>query len=76
MIMTRSDSLPHTHSLDPSTGLLLQVGDPTLSAMEIWGAEYQENCAFLVAPEVTMQHHHHNHDHNLDPNPHFPFYFP
>ena len=30
----------------------IPVGDPTLSAMEIWGAEYQENCAFLVAPEV------------------------
>ena len=29
----------------------IPVGDPTLSAMEIWGAEYQENCAFLVAPE-------------------------
>jgi phosphoribosylformylglycinamidine synthase len=28
----------------------IPVGDPTLSALEIWGAEYQENCAFLVAP--------------------------
>lgn len=29
----------------------IPVGDPTLSALEIWGAEYQENNAFLVAPE-------------------------
>jgi phosphoribosylformylglycinamidine synthase len=26
----------------------LPVGDPTLSVLEIWGAEYQENNAFLV----------------------------
>lgn len=26
-------------------------GDPTLSAMELWGAEYQENDAFLVTPD-------------------------
>lgn len=24
------------------------IGDPTLSAMELWGAEYQENCALLI----------------------------
>jgi phosphoribosylformylglycinamidine synthase len=27
------------------------IGDPTLSTMELWGAEYQENDAVLVAPE-------------------------
>ena len=27
------------------------VGDDTMSVMEIWGAEYQENCAFLIRPE-------------------------
>ena len=26
----------------------IPVGDPTLSVLEIWGAEYQENNAFLV----------------------------
>lgn len=26
------------------------VGDPTLSVMEIWGAEYQENNALLLHP--------------------------
>jgi phosphoribosylformylglycinamidine synthase len=29
----------------------IQVGDNTLSALEIWGAEYQEQNALLVAPE-------------------------
>lgn len=29
----------------------IPVGDPTLSALEIWGTEYQENNAFLVRPE-------------------------
>lgn len=29
----------------------LPLGDPTLSVMEIWGAEYQENNAFLIKPE-------------------------
>ena len=29
----------------------IPVGDPTMSVMEIWGAEYQENNAFLVKPE-------------------------
>eukprot|EP00981_Chlorochromonas_danica_P000290 scaffold67_cov180-Ochromonas_danica.AAC.4 len=29
----------------------IPVGDPTLSVLEIWGAEYQENNAFLVRPE-------------------------
>jgi len=29
----------------------IPVGDPTLSALEIWGAEYQENNAFLVRAE-------------------------
>ena len=31
------------------------VGDPTLSAMELWGAEYQENCALLCQPEKRAQ---------------------
>lgn len=26
------------------------LGDPTLSAMELWGAEYQENNALLIQP--------------------------
>ena len=29
----------------------IPVGDPTLSVLEIWGAEYQENNAFLVREE-------------------------
>ena len=37
-------------------GAKLQVrsivsGDPTLSVLELWGAEYQENCALLLRPE-------------------------
>ncbi|KAH8281203.1 hypothetical protein KR044_001905 [Drosophila immigrans] len=28
-----------------------QLGDPTITAMELWGAEYQENNAILCAPE-------------------------
>ena len=28
-----------------------QLGDPTLSVMEIWGAEYQESNALLVRSE-------------------------
>jgi phosphoribosylformylglycinamidine synthase len=31
----------------------LPVGDPTLSVLELWGAEYQENNAFLVHPGVS-----------------------
>eukprot|EP00595_Chromulina_sp_UTEXLB2642_P003480 CAMPEP_0196763828 /NCGR_PEP_ID=MMETSP1095-20130614/4841_1 /TAXON_ID=96789 ORGANISM="Chromulina nebulosa, Strain UTEXLB2642" /NCGR_SAMPLE_ID=MMETSP1095 /ASSEMBLY_ACC=CAM_ASM_000446 /LENGTH=1200 /DNA_ID=CAMNT_0042117895 /DNA_START=396 /DNA_END=3995 /DNA_ORIENTATION=+ len=29
----------------------LPVGDPTMTVREIWGAEYQENNAFLIKPE-------------------------
>eukprot|EP00326_Haptolina_ericina_P037336 CAMPEP_0181236458 /NCGR_PEP_ID=MMETSP1096-20121128/38191_1 /TAXON_ID=156174 ORGANISM="Chrysochromulina ericina, Strain CCMP281" /NCGR_SAMPLE_ID=MMETSP1096 /ASSEMBLY_ACC=CAM_ASM_000453 /LENGTH=887 /DNA_ID=CAMNT_0023331649 /DNA_START=70 /DNA_END=2734 /DNA_ORIENTATION=- len=29
----------------------LVIGDPTLSVLELWGAEYQENCALLLRPE-------------------------
>jgi hypothetical protein len=29
----------------------IQVGDSTLSVLEIWGAEYQENNAFLTTKE-------------------------
>ncbi|XP_030826570.1 LOW QUALITY PROTEIN: phosphoribosylformylglycinamidine synthase-like, partial [Camarhynchus parvulus] len=29
----------------------LQLGDPTLSILELWGAEYQESNALLVRPE-------------------------
>jgi len=37
-------------------GARLQVrsilsGDPSLSVLELWGAEYQENCALLLKPE-------------------------
>jgi phosphoribosylformylglycinamidine synthase len=28
-----------------------QLGDPTLSVLEIWGAEYQESNALLIRPE-------------------------
>lgn len=28
-----------------------QLGDPTISVMELWGAEYQESCAALVKKE-------------------------
>jgi hypothetical protein len=40
---------------DPLGALLqirsIPVGDPTLSVLEIWGAEYQENNAILVLPD-------------------------
>ena len=29
----------------------LVSGDPTLSVLELWGAEYQENCALLLRPD-------------------------
>jgi phosphoribosylformylglycinamidine synthase len=29
----------------------VKLGDATLSVLEIWGAEYQENSAMLIAPE-------------------------
>ncbi len=29
----------------------IKLGDPTLSVLEIWIAEYQERCGFLIAPE-------------------------
>ena len=29
----------------------LPIGDPTMSCLEMWGAEYQENNAFLIHPE-------------------------
>lgn len=29
----------------------VRVGDETLSVMEIWGAEYQENDCLLIKPE-------------------------
>ena len=28
-----------------------QLGDPTINALELWGAEYQENNAVLINPE-------------------------
>jgi phosphoribosylformylglycinamidine synthase len=28
-----------------------QVGDETMSVLEIWGAEYQENDCLLISPE-------------------------
>jgi hypothetical protein len=31
--------------------LYLQVGDETMSVLEIWGAEYQENDCLLIKPE-------------------------
>lgn len=29
----------------------MQVGDETLSVLEIWGAEYQENDCLLIRPD-------------------------
>lgn len=29
----------------------MQVGDETMSVLEIWGAEYQENDCLLIKPE-------------------------
>ena len=29
----------------------INSGDPSLSVLELWGAEYQENCALLLRPE-------------------------
>ena len=29
----------------------MKLGDATLSVLEIWGAEYQENSAMLINPE-------------------------
>ena len=29
----------------------IRVGDPSLSVLEIWGAEYQENDCLLIRPE-------------------------
>ena len=29
----------------------IACGDPTMSTLELWGAEYQENCALLCRPE-------------------------
>mmetsp|Transcript_29282 Transcript_29282/g.75454 ORF Transcript_29282/g.75454 Transcript_29282/m.75454 type:complete len:1336 (+) Transcript_29282:104-4111(+) len=42
--------------LSEPLGAKLQVrsilsGDPSLSVLELWGAEYQENCALLLRPE-------------------------
>lgn len=31
----------------------VHVGDETMSVLEIWGAEYQENNALLIKPEST-----------------------
>jgi len=33
----------------------IQLGDNTLSVLEIWGAEYQENNAMLIEPEKTEE---------------------
>lgn len=30
--------------------MAVQLGDPTLNALEIWGAEYQESNALLLRP--------------------------
>ena len=32
-----------------------QMGDPTLSILELWGAEYQESNALLVRPEARIE---------------------
>ncbi len=44
-----------TELVDPAGGRVeirnIQVGDQTMSVLEIWGAEYQERDAFLIAPD-------------------------
>jgi len=44
-----------TELVEPAGGRIeireIQVGDKTMSVLEIWGAEYQERNAFLVKPE-------------------------
>lgn len=44
-----------TELVEPAGGKIeirnIQVGDKTLSVLEIWGAEYQERNAFLILPE-------------------------
>ena len=41
--------------IDPAGGVInmrkIKLGDPTLAAVEIWCAEYQERCAFLIHPK-------------------------
>jgi phosphoribosylformylglycinamidine synthase len=43
-----------TELINPAGGVInirkIKLGDPTLSVVEIWCAEYQERCAFLVDP--------------------------
>ena len=33
-------------------GLQIKLGDETMSVLEIWGAEYQENDCILIKPEA------------------------
>jgi len=44
-----------TEIVEPAGGRIeirdIQLGDRTMSVLEIWGAEYQERNAFLIAPE-------------------------
>lgn len=40
----------HFISLLFSFGFVVQKGDPTLSVLELWGAEYQESNALLLRP--------------------------
>ncbi len=44
-----------TELVEPAGGRIeirnIQVGDKTMSVLEIWGAEYQERNAFLIKPE-------------------------
>lgn len=39
------------HTDIPQFKILKQVGDETMSVLEIWGAEYQENDCLLIKPE-------------------------
>ena len=32
----------------------IRVGDPSMSVMEIWGAEYQENDCVLIKPDARQ----------------------
>jgi hypothetical protein len=43
--------LLHSTNLLCYDSLLVQVGDETMSVLEIWGAEYQENDCLLIKPE-------------------------
>ena len=62
-LITAGDATPpvqlhpptHPNPPPPRPACCLQVGDDTLSVLEIWGAEYQENDALLIKAEHRAQ---------------------